>query len=237
MEQSKEIIMGMYYTTIFTKSGKKIIVAGRKDDAEKRHLVGKQLVNYYDKNFTKLEQKQTGDIFYDIYDHFHNSIRNKEKNSKVKYPIAAYSGTFSDDISKHCSPRQKRMVDLWIDPKLRNNEHIVTHELIHARQHMNHNKPHKDVEQKTEFEAVGRMSRHGVVNVRNGYYFAPNKNDKQIRNNDNLTKKQKITAIRELGIYHDRKLLTGSLSEKLIGKPLERRVSKQFKNSYFKRKF
>jgi hypothetical protein len=234
MEQSTEIIMGLYYTTIFTKSGKKIIVAGKKDDTEKRHLVGKQLVNYYDKNFTVAEQQQIGNVFYDIYDKFHESIRKRDRNNKQ--PIIATSGTFSDDISKHCSPHQKKMVDLWIDPKFRNNEHIITHELIHARQHMNHNKPHKDIEQRTEFETVGRMSRHGVVNVRNGYYFAPNKNDKQIRNNDNLTRKQKITAIREKGVYHDRRLLTGSLSEKLIGKPLERRVSRQYKNSYFKRR-
>lgn len=225
--------MVVHSTIIFTKSGTKIYVAGRENDADKREAIGKQLVKYYDKNFTESEQRKIGNVFYDIHDQFHESMRKKEKNPK--YPIAATSGTFSDNLSKHCNPRRKKTVDLWIDPKLRKDEHITTHELVHARQHMTGTKPRKDIEQKTDFEAVGRMSRHGVQNLSHGYYFAPNKNDTDIRNNDNLTRKQKIAAIRKRGVYHDRKLLTGSLSTRIMGKPLERKVSKEYKNSYFKK--
>lgn len=213
-------------TVVTTKSGTLVYVVGKYSDKPLRDKVGDQFVNYFNKNFTVKEQKQIGNIFYDLYnkDHFtmqHPNTINKE--------WLACTGTFTGKDAVKFNPLHKKMVDMYFRPHVRNDESAVTHELIHAKKFMTGIKNHN--ERKIDFEMVGRISEKGIDNIEHGYYFHPEGNP-YLAKRKGLTLKKK-GEIGKKGVYADRILLTGSKKKSLIGDPIVKEVDKKFKKSFF----
>lgn len=221
-------------TVVTTKSGTKVYVVGTYKDKRLRDRVGDRFVNVYNRNFTEREQRQVGNIYYDIYNR-DNTAQTTPQPMKNDNRIAQ-TGTFCGPDARRLNPHRRKMVDTYFAPDVRHDEHTITHEMIHALKFMRGIKGRKHNERKVDFEAVGRLSYHGVRTTNHGYYFSP-------EGNPFLAKKRGMSLIRkgqiaQQGIFADRLLLTGSMNRSMKGKPIERRVNKMFRKSFFfKRSF
>jgi hypothetical protein len=231
-----------------TKSGTNVIVIGKtcskKGKKPKRsedkilEKTGKQFVKIYDNNFTKQEQRQIGNIFYDFYN---NKNTNAQISGKNKGRVGARTSYFAGERAEQLNPGYKKMIDMTFNHKAlkdKNKEISITHELIHAKKFMS-GKPGSlwsHNEKKIEFETVGRVSEEGVLNYDHGYYWDPasvplvKKADKEKWSN------AKYNNLVKQGIKEDRILLTGSLVRHMIGKPIEKQVKQKFQKSFFLKK-
>jgi hypothetical protein len=218
-------------TIVRTKSGTKIYVHGNPNNQVQRDRAGDQFVNYYNRNFTKKEQLQIGNIWYDMFNKDHNATQSPPAKPN---DWIAFTGTFTG-IDARTLNKRKKMVDLYINPHARNDEQAATHEMIHAKKFMTGVTQHN--ERKVDFEAIGRISRKAINNMRYGYYFSKSEGNPYLAKKRDLTYNQRDTIMHN-GVKSDKILLTGSLSKNIIGKPVEKQVNKKFKKSFFfKRKF
>jgi hypothetical protein len=218
-------------TTFTTKSGTKVYVVGDYVDQPVRDRAGNKFVAYFNRDFTIAEQRQIGNIYYDLYDKYHNTCPhdNMKKNNWV-----GKTSTFVGKEVNELNPRRKKMVDVTFTPDARNDESAVTHEMIHAMKFMEGIPGKKHNERKIDFEMIGRISRDGIKNMQFGYYLSP-------KGNPYLAKKRGVTLeekgrIAQEGLFEDRRLLTGSLSKRVIGKPIENKSDELFRKSFFFKK-
>lgn len=215
---------------ITTKSGTKVYVVGMHRDQKLRDVIGDRFVNYYNRNFTIKEQRQIGNIYYDMYNKDHT-------NTQVPYcsnDWVACTGTFTGEDLKKLNPFHKKMVDMYFKSVVRDDESTITHEIIHAKKFMLGLKDNQHNERKIDFEAVGRISRKGIKDMQHGYYFHPTGNTSLAKKKDISIKKKGTIA--KQGIIDDRILLTGSVNHSIIGKPIEKKVNKLFRKSFFFKK-
>jgi hypothetical protein len=220
-------------TVVTTKSGTKVYVVGNYYDEKLRDRAGDIFVNYLNRNFTESEQKRIGNIYYDFLNEKHNTTQTpRAKVSKKGW--LAQTGTFTGKDARELNPRHEKMVDVTFQPDIRNDESIISHEMIHAKKFMEGIKGNHQNERKIDFEMVGRISHKGIEDIHHGYYFSP-------EGNPSLKRKRGITLekkgeIAKQGVFDDRRLLTGSLEKHMIGKPVEKRVHKKFPESFFFKK-
>jgi hypothetical protein len=224
-------MVGTGNTTIFsTKSGTKVYVVGNNKDKRLRERVGEYFIKYFNRNFTINEQEQIGNIFYDTYNRYHNMVQNPPVRIDNKDWIAQ-TGTFSGPEAKQLNPRHKKMVDITFLPEAHDDETAITHEMIHARKFMRGVKGRFHNERQIDFEMIGRISQKGVKSIQNGYYFSP-------AGNPYLAQKQGVSLekkgeIAKDGVMEDRRLLTGSVTKSVIGKPIEKKSNRLFRKSFF----
>lgn len=220
-------------TAIKTKSGTEVYVVGTtaKGNRAVRVKAGDKFVDVYNRNFTEKEQRQIGNILYDLYD------KHRDSSGGIPKGWLAATGTFTGKTARRLNPHHKKMVDVNFAPDGRQDESCITHELIHAKKFMLGIKGNQHNERKVDFEAVGRISRHGVITKHQGYYFAGKEGNPHLARKKGMRLKEKVRISKE-GVYADRRLLTGSLSNSIIGKTAERKVNNLFPRSFFfKRKF
>lgn len=218
-------------TAVRTKSGTEVIVFGKavKGNATLRSKVGDKFVNVYNRNFTVEEQKQIGNILYDLYENNPDSSSGTLRSKNT----VAQTGTFTGEQAQEFNPHHKKMVDMQFAPDARYSEGTITHELIHAKKFMVGIKGRHHNERKIDFETIGRI--RSVSAMDHGYYFSPAGNPYLAKKRIPLTKKREIV---ERGVRSDRILLTGALSKSITGKVAEQRVNRLFPRSFFfKRKF
>lgn len=206
-----------------TKSGTTIFVVG--GARQERIKALDNLLKYYNRNFTVTEQKIIGNIYYDL-------LAGTSKDSAGK--TVAETGTFTGTMAKQLNPTKKKMVDLYVSKDGRTSEHTITHELIHAKKFMSGIPGNKHNEKEIDFEAVGRVSRNGLkYENMHGYYFSPLGNKSLAKKKMSNTEKGEIAY---KGVLDDRRLLTGSLNNSLIGVNAESKANKLFPKSFFNRK-
>lgn len=209
-------------TYYYTESGNKVYVVGtsRKNNKPVRVRVGKQFVKVYDKNFTAREQRMIGNLYYNI-----------QEEPDQKRHFIADTGLSRSHEARRLNRGKGMMCEIRVAPDARDNEEIITHELIHAKTFMRHRSSDhsKHNERKIDYEAVGRVSPQGLFAMQHGYYFSTLGNQ-EIGKRKYKGRRNKIVS---RGILHDRLLLTGSIKKSLIGKPVEKRVNKTFKRSFF----
>lgn len=208
-----------------TESGNRVYVVGttRKNNKPVRVRAGNAFVKVYNRNFTAREQREIGNIYYNITEPPDN-----------KNFTADSSFERTKEWRKLNNNRQGIAV-VRTAPDVRKDESVITHELIHVKTFTRHGyDQRKHNERKIDFEMVGRVSRKGLENMQHGYYWS-HLGNQELRKGKYKGKRHEII---KRGIQHDRRLLTGSLNKSLIGKPVERKVNKLFKQSYFfKRSF
>lgn len=222
-------------SVITTKSGTKVYVVGTFKDKLLRDKIGDEFVNYFNRDFTIAEQKEIGNIYYDVYNR-NNSLKQIPRPKMNRAEWIAQTGTFTGDDAKKLNPGYPKMVDVSFKAEARDDEGAVTHELIHAKKFMGGIPGTRHNERKIDFEMVGRISPKGIHNLENGYYFSPEGNA-ALRSKRGITLQQK-GEIAKRGVIDDRLLLTGSVRKQMIGKPIAERSNKLFRKSFFlKKKF
>jgi hypothetical protein len=223
---------------VTTKAGTKVYVVGNLNTSD--HLlesIGRPFKRYYDKDFTKQEQKQIGNIFYDVFlnKHTHSQV-SLEKRNKTGGTVSYFKG----EDAEYFNPGGKgSMIEVSFGKNHRNNESFITHELIHAKEYINKKPINKMVtstnEKKVDFETVGRVTKRGIDTFDGGYYYRnPTKKerDKIIKKyGRNKTANEKWEDFIHQNIIKDRILLTGSVKKQIIGKRAETKVKKTFKKS------
>jgi hypothetical protein len=217
-------------TVLTTKSGTKVYVVGNYTDQEQRDREGDKFVNYYNNDFTEIEQQRIGNIYYDFLNEKHNTTQYPEAKPRNKHWLAQ-TGTFTGKDAQKLNPRHEKMVDITFLPEVRNDESVIAHELIHAKKFMEGIKGHHQNERKIDFEMVGRITHHGIENIEHGYYFSPEGNP-YLKRKKGISLKKK-GEIAKQGVYDDRELLTGSLEKHMIGKPVEKKVHRKYPESFF----
>lgn len=231
-----------------TKSGTKVYVIGKtcQKKGKKHNLseeklwkkTGKQFVKVYNNNFTKQEQHQIGNIFYDFYN---NKNTNAQISSKNKKQTGARTSYFVGDRAEQLNPGYNKMIDMTFNHKALkklSRENMITHELIHAKKFMS-GKPNslwKHNEGETEFETVGRVSKEGILRFNYGYYHSPKACPLVKKAEKEKWSNTRFNNLVDQGIKDDRILLTGSLEKHMIGKPIEKQVKKKFPESFFFKK-
>jgi hypothetical protein len=231
-----------------TKSGTKVIVIGRRcpkkgkkpnrSEEKVMEKTGKQFVKVFYNNFTKNEQLQIGNIFYDFYN---NKNTNAQISGKDKGKVGAKTSYFEGERAEQLNPGYKKMIDITFNHKALKNfnkETSITHELIHAKKFMSGKTGslHHHNEKKTEFETVGRVSKKSVLNFDHGYYYDPKTVPLVKKAEKEKWSNKKYNNLISNGIQQDRILLTGSLEKHMIGKPIEKQVKKKFPESFFFKK-
>jgi len=216
-------------TVVTTKSGTKVYVVGNYHDRQLRDREGDVFVNYFNHNFTKQEQQQIGNVFYDFNNNEHDLIQiPRPKRNKKDW--RGQTGAFTGIDAQELNPQHEKMVDVTFTPEARENEGTITHEMIHAKKFMQGIRGNHQNERKVDFETVGRISQRGL-NDMGGLYFHP-------KGNAALAHKRGMTYVKKgeiakQGVLDDRVLLTGSLKDHMIGKPIENKVNKKFHESFF----
>lgn len=209
-------------TSTKTKSG--TIVYAQGGDRRARDIALDKFVKFYNRDFTILEQKTIGNIWY-------NYKINKGKN--LRRQTVAETRTFGGPDVKKFNPSKKKMVDVTFSKDTRGNEYTIVHEMIHAKKFMLGIPGNKHNEKKIDFEAMGRVSLNGFKNIETGTYFHPSGNSVLAKLKIPNTSKESI-AQKEMN--KDRKMLTGSLSHSIIGKVAEKKTEELFPKSFFNRK-
>ena len=209
-------------TSVKTKSG--TIVYAQGGDRRARDVALDKFIKFYNRDFTISEQKTIGNIWYNYKTH---------KGKNLRGETVAETGTFVGPDAKKFNPNKKKMVDVTFTKDMRGNEYSIVHEMIHAKKFMMGVPGNKHDERKIDFEALGRVSLSGFKDIGTGTYFHPSGNSALAKLKIPNTSKGSI-AQKEL--VKDRKMLTGSLSNSIIGKTAERRTDKLFPQSFFNRK-
>jgi hypothetical protein len=209
-------------TSVKTKSG--TIVYAQGGDRRARDIALDKFIKFYNRDFTISEQKIVGNVWY-------NYKTNKGKN--LHGETVAEAGTFVGPDAKKFNPNKKKMVDVTFSKDMRGNEYSIVHEMIHAKKFMMGVPGNKHDERKIDFETMGRVSLNGFKNIETGTYLHPSGNSALAKMKIPNTLKGLI-AHKELN--KDRIMLTGSLSNSLIGKIAERKAEELFPKSFFNRK-
>jgi hypothetical protein len=209
-------------TEVKTKSGTTVYAQG--GDRRARDTALDKFLKFYNRDFTIVEQKIIGNIWY-------NYKTNSGKN--LRGQRVAETGTFVGPDAKKFNPTKNKMVDVTFSKETRGNEYTVVHEMIHAKKFMQGIPGNKHNEKKIDFEAMGRVSKNGLKNIETGTYFHPSGNTALAKKKIPNTAKGEI-AQKEM--IKDRKMLTGSANKSIIGKVAEKKSNKLFKKSFFNKK-
>jgi hypothetical protein len=135
-------INGLSAKIFKNKAGMKVFVIGGKSDEERSNR-GRPFVKYINSNYTISELNSIGNIVYDL-------------TSKIKKSWAAHSA-FLDVSEGNINHGRKNIFVVNFNPKYKDNEWAITHEVIHALKSIN-KQPHN--EKKIDFETLGRISQN-----------------------------------------------------------------------------
>ena len=209
-------------TEVKTKSGTTVYAQG--GDRHARDAALDKFLKFYNRDFTIDEQKIIGNIWYNYKTH---------KGKNLRGQTVAETGTFVGPDAKKFNPTKKKMIDVTFSKDTRGDEYTVVHEMIHAKKFMQGTPGNKHDEKKIDFEAMGRVSKNGLKNIKTGTYFHPSGNKSLAKMKIPNTAKGEI-AQKEM--MKDRKMLTGSINKSVTGKVAERKADKLYKKSFFNKK-
>lgn len=218
-------------TTGKTKSGNIIFVEGENEAHRKRAL--QYFLKVYNNDFSTEEQKKNGNLVYKL----------TTKITKMKNTAAYASwGVPNKTERKKYHIISRKIYVLGFSDSSSKMESDVVHELVHVRKYSKNEKNH--VEQKVDFETVGRMSKEGIKQTMSTktpwtgtYYNVDNKVRKETHSGNKDLAKLKLpfdekTKIASKGIIRDRKLLTGSINTNIVGNTAVTRAEKLFPKSF-----
>jgi hypothetical protein len=225
-----------------TKSGTIVYIEG--DNSQDNHIALTLFMRIYNNHFSSEEQRKIGHLHYSLHK---SRIGYKGKvtgsgRPNTKTQVFAGSG-YTDKEKINRLTGIKKLLNVTFNEESSKDEHSIIHELIHLNKFAHGVSWGKQKEELVEFETIARVSSEGInaittqnkVKKKNGeigfdargYYYSKK-----------IPCKQHIDADEDWGyrkkrLLQDRKLLTGSIDNYLVGKEAEESAERLYHKSFF----
>jgi hypothetical protein len=226
-----------------TKSGT-IVYMDRGDPQDNIKAV-KRFISVYDKHFSSEEQRNIGPIHY-VLNKKRIGYKGKVTGSgrpNTKTEVFAGSG-YTDKEKLNKVTGIKKILSVIFNEESSKEDHSIIHEIIHLNKFANGIGWGKQKDERIEFETIARSPKESIITITTqnkvkkkngeigfdarGYYYSKK-----------IPCKQQIDAeedweYRKKRLLQDRRLLTGSIDNYLVGKEAEERAERLYHKSFFK---